>query len=163
MSDESYMLRLLDECREEIRLSDTKASIIFGVVGAFAAILSSQLLSKTGALRTNGTAVTVIGIVALATLIGSMLLLGLAVTPRVGRPEPGRARYFEEQAQFGSAAELLQVVAAEAHASSERHAQQLFVMARIARRKFGHLRTAMLTILAAIGLMVLAVLVGAVR
>src|SRR4029078_480075 len=114
MSDESYMLRLLDECREEIRLSDTKASIIFGVVGAFAAILSSQLLSKTGALRTNGTAVTVIGIVALATLIGSMLLLGLAVTPRVGRPEPGRARYFEEQAQFGSAAELLEVVAAEA-------------------------------------------------
>ena len=96
MSDESYMLRLLDECREEIRLSDTKASIIFGVVGAFAALLSSQLLSNTGAMRTNGAAVTVIGIVALATLIGSMLLLGLAVTPRVGRPEAGRARYFEE-------------------------------------------------------------------
>ena len=163
MSDESYMLRLLDECREEIRLSDTKASIIFGVVGAFAALLSSQLLSNTGAMRTNGAAVTVIGIVALATLIGSMLLLGLAVTPRVGRPEAGRARYFEEQAQFGSAAELLQVVSAEAHASSERHAQQLFVMARIARRKFGHLRRAMLTILAAIGMMVLAVLVGAIR
>jgi|GEM_PF-3904152 len=97
------------------------------------------------------------------TLVGSMLLLGLAVTPRVGRPQAGRARYFEEQAQFNSAAELLQVVSAEAHASSERHAQQLFVMARIARRKFGHLRSAMLTILAAIGMMVLAVLVGAIR
>ena len=29
MNDESYILRLLDECREEIRVSDSKASIIF--------------------------------------------------------------------------------------------------------------------------------------
>ncbi len=100
MSDESYILRLLDECREEIRVSDTKASIIFGAVGAFAANLWGQLLDAKGALRTNGAAVTVIGIVALATLIVSMLLLGLAIIPRVGQPEAGRARarYFEEQA-----------------------------------------------------------------
>jgi hypothetical protein len=161
MNDESYILRLLDECREEIRVSDTKASIIFGAVGAFAAILSSQLLDDTGALRTNGAAVTVIGIVALATLIVSMLLLGLAVTPRVGRPETGRARYFEEQAQFGTATELLQVLSAEAQGSSERHGQQLFVMARIARRKYRHLRSAMLTLVFAIGMMIVAVLVGA--
>lgn len=161
MSDESYILRLLDECREEIRVSDTKASIIFGAVGAFAAILSSQLLDETGALRSNGAAVTVIGIVALATLIVSMLLLGLAVIPRVGQPETGRARYFEEQAQFDSASELLTVVSAESHDSGERHAQQLFVMARIARRKYRHLRSAMLTILVAIGMMIVAVLIGA--
>ena len=161
MSDESYILRLLDECREEIRVSDTKASIIFGAVGAFAAILSSQLLDETAALRTNGDAVTFIGIVALATLIVSMLLLGLAVIPRVGRPETGRARYFEEQAQFDSATELLQVVTAEAEGAGERHAQQLFVMARIARRKYRHLRTAMLAILVAMGVMIVAVLAGA--
>jgi Family of unknown function (DUF5706) len=163
MSDESYILRLLDECREEIRVSDTKASIIFGAVGAFAAILSSQLLDESGALRTNGTAVTVIGVVALASLIVSMLLLGLAVIPRVGRPESGRARYFEEQALFDSATALLQVVNAEAQDAGERHAQQLLVMARIARRKYRHLRSAMLTILVAIGVIIVAVLVGAVN
>ena len=124
MSDDSYILRLLDECREEIRVSDTKASIIFGAVGAFAAILSSQLIDERGALRTNGAAVTVIGVVALATLVLSMLSLGLAVIPRVGQPEKGRARYFEEQAQFDSATELLTAVSAEAQVSRERHAQQ---------------------------------------
>ena len=163
MSDESYILRLLDECREEIRVSDTKASIIFGAVGAFAAILSSQLLDETGALRTNGAAVTVIGVVALATLVVSMLSLGFAVIPRVGQPEKGRARYFEEQAQFDSATELLAAVSAEAQGSGERHAQQLFVMARIARRKYRHLRSAMLLILVAIGMMIVAVLIGAVH
>lgn len=163
MSDESYILRLLDECRQEIRVSDTKASIIFGAVGAFTAILSGQLLDGSGTLRTNGAAVTVIGIIALATLIASMLLLGLAVIPRVGHPESGRARYFEEQAQFDNAAELLKVVSIEEQASSERHAQQLLVMARIARRKYRHLRSAMLSILVAIGVMIVAVLVGAIH
>ena len=161
MNDESYILRLLDECREEIRGSDTKASIIFGAVGAFAAILSNQLLDEKGALRINGDAVTVIGIVALGTLIVSMLLLGFAVIPRVGQPEVGRARYFEEQAQFDTAPELLKVVSAEAQDSNERHAQQLLVMARIARRKYRHTRSAMLSILVAIGVMIVAVLAGA--
>ena len=163
MSEEDYILRLLSECRDEIKLSDTKASITFGAVGAFAAVLSNQLLDKEQVLRTNGNAVTVIGALALATSIVSMLLLGLAVIPRVGRPEVGRARYFGEQAQFESSVELLAVISVEAQAPAERHAQQLLVMARIARRKYRHLRSAMLTILVAIALMVLAAIVGAFR
>ncbi len=162
MSEEGYILRLLDECREEIRVSDTKASITFGAVGAFTALLSGLLLKKDEALRTNGAAVTVVGTVALAILVLSMLLLGLAVIPRVGRPEAGRARYFGEQAQFENHTELLAVLSAESQASVERHAQQLFIMARIARQKYRHLRNAMLAILAAIGVMILAVLVGAI-
>jgi hypothetical protein len=162
MSEEGYILRLLDECREEIRVSDSKASIMFGVVGGVTALLASLLLRKEEALRTNGAAVTVVGVLALAILIVSMLLLGLAVIPRVGRPEAGRARYFEEQAQFENHTELLVVLSAESQASAERHAQQLFIMARIARQKYRHLRSGMLAIIIAIGVMMLTVLVGAI-
>src|SRR3954447_1207430 len=58
MSEEAYIVRLLDECREEIRVSDSKASIIFAAVSAAAAVLSSLLLDSTQTLRTSGAAVT---------------------------------------------------------------------------------------------------------
>jgi hypothetical protein len=161
MSDESYILRLLDECREEIRVSDSKASIIFAAVATATGLLANLLLDKDHALRTNGTLVVSLALVAIGTLVASMLLLGLAVTPRVGRPEPGRARYFEEQAQFENHEALLTALSADAETSTERHAQQLFTLSRIARRKYTHLRQAMWAVLVAIGVMGLAVLVSA--
>lgn len=163
MSEEAYILRLLDECREEIRVSDSKASIIFAAVSTAAALLSGMLLDVNQPLRTNGTPVTVLSVVAIATLIASMLLLGLAVTPRIGRPEAGRARYFEEQAQFENDDDLLAALAVEALSPTKRHAQQLFFMSRIARRKYRHLRHAMIAVLLAIAVMILAVLAGAIN
>jgi hypothetical protein len=85
------------------------------------------------------------------------------VIPRVGQSEPGHARYFAEQAQFDNYHDMLAVVSAEAPASTERHAQQLFVMSRIARRKFIHLRQAMIMILVGVSVMIVAVLLGAVN
>ena len=161
MSDESYILRLLDECREEIRVSDSKASIIFAAVATSTGLLANLLLNKDNSLRTNGTLVVSLALLAVGTLVASMLLLGLAVTPRVGRPELGRARYFEEQAQFETHQALLTAVSADAENSTERHAQQLFTLSRIARRKYTHLRRAMWAVLLAIGVMGLAVLVSA--
>jgi len=163
MSEEAYIVRLLDECREEIRVSDSKASIIFAAVSAAAAVLSSLLLDSTQTLRTSGAAVTALSIVAVTAFIGSMLLLGMTVIPRVGRSEPGRARYFEEQAQFDNYHDMLAVVSAESSASMERHAQQLFIMSRIARRKFLHLRQAMIMILVGVAVMIVAVLLGAIN
>ena len=163
MSEEAYIIRLLDECREEIRVSDSKASIIFAAVSAAAAVLSSLLLDSTQTLRTSGAAVTALSIVAVAALIAAMLLLGMTVIPRVGHSEPGHARYFEEQAQFDNHHDLLSVVTAEASASMDRHAQQLFIMSRIARRKFAHLRHAMMMILVGVSFMILAVLIGAIN
>ena len=161
MSEESYILRLLDECREEIRVSDSKASIIFAAVATATGLLANLLLDENHTLRTSGTLVVSLALVAIGTLVASMLLLGLAVTPRVGHPEPGRARYFEEQAQFETHQALLTAVSADAEASTERHAQQLFTLSRIARRKYTHLRRAMWAVLLAIGVMGLAVLVSA--
>lgn len=161
MNDDSYILRLLDECREEIRVSDSKASIIFAAVATATGLLASMLLDKDATLRTSGGAVLTITLIAIATLVTAMLLLGLAVTPRVGNPEPGKARYFEEQAQFETHQALLAAVSADASVSHERHAQQLLTLARIARRKYNHLRRAMWAVLAAIAVMSVAVTVSA--
>ena len=162
MSDESYILRLLDECREEIRVSDSKASIIFAAVATATALLANQLLDRTQELRSNGAAVTVLSIIAVGTLVVSMVLLGLAVIPRVGQPEPGKARYFGEQAQFETAESLLTAVNADAEVASQRHAQQLLIMSRIARRKYTHLRHAMLAVAAAGSVMIIAMVVSAI-
>jgi Family of unknown function (DUF5706) len=162
MSEESYILRLLDECREEIKISDSKASIIFAAVATTTAILANLLLEADKPLRTSGTAVTVLSVIAVATLISAMVMLGLAVIPRVGQPEVGKARYFEEQARFEDHESLLAAVKADAKVPAARHAAQLLTMSRIARKKYEHLRRAMLAVLVAIAVMILSVLVGAI-
>jgi hypothetical protein len=161
MSDDSYILRLLDECREEIKISDSKASIIFAAVATSTALLTNLLLDEKRPLRTNGDAVTALSFLSVVTLVASMGMLGLAVIPRVGHPEAGKARYFEEQARFESPEALIAAVAADEKISAQRHAQQLLTLSRIARRKYKHLRRAMLAVLVATIVMGLAVLVSA--
>lgn len=163
MSDDSYILRMLDECRDEIKISDSKASIIFAAVATATALLASLLLDGSQTLRTSGAAVTTLSAIAVGTLLASMLMLGLAVTPRVGRPQAGRARYFEEQAQFETHEALLAAVSADAAAPEVRHAQQLLILSRIARRKYVHVRRAMLAVLVATAVMGVAVLVSVAR
>ena len=162
MSDDFYILRLLDECREEIKISDSKASIIFAAVATATALLTNLLLDDTRPLRTNGAAVTTLSVLSVVTLVASMGMLGLAVIPRVGRPEAGKARYFEEQAQFETPEALIAAVAIDEKAADQRHAHQLLTLSRIARRKYGHLRRAMMGVTAATMVMGLAVLVSAV-
>ncbi len=161
MNVETYILRLLDECRDEIKISDSKASIIFAAVATVTALLVSLLLDEKTALRTSGAAVTSLSVVSVAALVSSMAMLGLAVIPRVGRPEAGKARYFEEQAQFASHETLLAAVSAED--STDRHAQQLLTMSRIARQKYRHLRRAMLAVCVAMVVLSVAVLVSAIN
>jgi hypothetical protein len=84
----------------------------------------------------------------------------MAVIPRVGRPEAGQARYFEEHAQFASAAELSAAVARDAATANVRHAQQLLALARIVRRKYQFLRRAMQALGVALAILALAAVVG---
>ncbi len=160
---EPYVLRLLDECREEIRMCDSKASILFAGVAFAAALLAGQLVDDSTLLRQSGTAVVILSVAALASLGCSMWLLGFAVVPRVANPTPGEARYFEEQAQFENADSLLAVVAEDAKSSVERHAQQLLVLSRIAHRKYGHLRKAMYAVCVAVAAMAIVAPIAATR
>jgi hypothetical protein len=104
-----------------------------------------------------------LSLLAVGTLVASLGMLGLAVIPRVGSPQPGRARYFEEQAQFTTHEALLSAVSVDAAVPRERHAQQLLTLSRIARRKYRHLRHAMMAVLVATALMALAILISVAR
>ena len=160
---EPYLVRLLDECREEIRICDSKASILFAGVALAIAFLSDQLVDATSMLRTNGLAAEIFGSIAVVALGSSMWMLGLAVLPRPGAPEPGQARYFEEQAQFADHTTLLTAVTEAAYLRVDRHAQQLLTLARIARRKYQHLRHAMYSVCIAMAAHTVASLISAAR
>src|SRR4051794_32821728 len=160
---ESYIVRLLDECREEIKLSDSKASIIFAAVGFSTALLVDKVFKADSHLRTHGAFVVVVSSVAIVALVMSMVMLGMAVLPRVGHPEAGKARYFEEHAMFSSSAALLAVVTRDAEQPSERHAQQLLTLAHIAKRKYQCLRRGMYAVAAAMATLGLALLVAAIN
>ena len=75
---EPYLVRLLDECRDEINRSDSKASILLAAIAASTAFLGTSLLDESTELRTTGTAVTALSALAVAVFVISMLLLGLA-------------------------------------------------------------------------------------
>lgn len=145
MIEHDYVLRLLDETRHEIDRSDAKASLLLAAVGAVAAILGTSLLDPDSMLRTSGALATLFAGGSVGALVSSMVLLGLAVVPRVGRPVHGEARYFEEHAQFDSSDELQAALPEEADDVIARHVHQLMVLSKIVRDKYGRLRWAVLT------------------
>jgi hypothetical protein len=158
---ENYVLRLLDECRDEVKLADTKTNILFGAVAAVIALLMNILLDDTSELRTSGDAVVVLSVIVLAMFTAALVFLALAVTPRLGRPQPGQARYFQEHAQFTEPGALLELIARDAEQPVVRHVQQLHALARIVRRKYQLLRRAMQTISLAMVVLAVVALVGA--
>lgn len=154
------MLRLLDESKSEVSQSDTKANMLFGVTSLVIGILVSQLVDDAGALRANGDGVQVLAIASLVLLSVALGCLGVVVTPRLGAPVAGRARYFEEHAGFADAESLLAAVRSEADLALLRHAQQLHVIGRIVRRKYRYVRYAMLSITGAMAMLAGAAIVG---
>lgn len=158
---ESYVLRLLDECRQEVQMADSKTSMLFAAVATVIALMMNILLDGTSELRTSGDAVVVLSVVALALFATALVFLALAVTPRIGRPESGQARYFQEHAQFNEPVALMQAIVRDAEQPATRHVQQLHALARIVRRKYQQLRRAMQTILLAMILLAVVALVGA--
>ena len=87
-----YVLRLLDECRDEVKMCDSKASILFAGVAFAAALLAGPLIDETSTLRKSGDTVVTLSVIALLALGCSMLMLGLAVVPRIAHPQAGERR-----------------------------------------------------------------------
>src|SRR5262245_10131931 len=107
---EEYVLYLLQENREEIKLADSKTSIMFGAVAFVIGLLASALLDDGSPIRTTGDVVIAIAVVALGLLMIALVMLALSITPRLGQPKTGKARYFQEIAQFPDVNAMLTVV-----------------------------------------------------
>src|SRR3954466_2603268 len=107
---ENYVLRLLDEAREEVKNADSKTNIVFATVTFVVGYLGAQLFDDSSTLRSGSDAAAVAAAISLGLFLIALLLLGLAVTPRLGTPAAGRARYFQEQAQFADADAMLRAI-----------------------------------------------------
>jgi hypothetical protein len=143
---ESYVLRLLDEARDEVKNADNKTNIVFATVTFVIGYLAAVLFDDSSAFRTGSEAATVVATISLGVFLIALLLLALAVTPRLGKPAVGKARYFQEQAQFPDADAMLQAIAQDAVDPVVRHSQQVHTLSLIARRKYQHLRHSMNTV-----------------
>ncbi|MAT05940.1 MAG: hypothetical protein CL424_12950 [Acidimicrobiaceae bacterium] len=157
-----YVLRLLDETRHEIDRSDAKASLMLAAVGAVGAILATSLLDPRSSFRTSGTFVTLFAAGAVGVLALSMVLLGVAVVPRVGNPTRGESRYFAEHAQFGSVDELRAALPTERADVVDRHVHQLIVLSKIVRGKYRRIRWAVGAAGLALGMATAAVVAAAI-
>jgi hypothetical protein len=160
---DEYVLRLLDECRDEVKLADSKANMLFAAVATVMAILIGLLLDDESQLRNSGDGVVILTVLTLATFVVAIVLLALAVTPRLGQPVRGRARYFQEHAEFTDVGALLHELRADAIEPSQRHASQLLALARIVRRKYQHVRSAMQVISGAMVVLAICAIVAALR
>jgi hypothetical protein len=152
---EVYVLRLLDEAREEVQKADSKTSIVFAAVTFLIGYLALVLFEDESAIHAGSHLATVLAAVALGAFLVALVLLALSVTPRLGEPAAGKARYFQELGQFPNAAAMLEVVAEDAVDPVVRHSQQLYTQSLIARRKYEHLRNSMYAV--AVGLLLLGI------
>jgi hypothetical protein len=143
---EHYVLRLLDEARDEVKNADSKTNIVFATVTFVVGYLGAQLFDDSSTLRSGSDAAAVAAAISLGLFLIALLLLGLAVTPRLGTPAAGRARYFQEQAQFPDAGAMLRAIEDDAADPVTRHSQQVFTLSLIARRKYQYLRNSMQTV-----------------
>jgi len=143
---ENYVLRLLDEARDEVKNADSKTNIVFATVTFVVGYLAAMLFDDSSAFRSGSDAATVAATVSLGLFLVALFLLALAVTPRLGSPTVGRARYFQEQAQFPNAEAMLHAVSEDALDPVVRHSQQVFTLSLIARRKYQYLRNSMQTV-----------------
>jgi hypothetical protein len=152
---ESYVLRLLDEARDEVKKADSKTSIVFAAVTFLIGYLALILFDDESTIHAGSKAATVLASIALGAFLVALVLLALSVTPRLGKPAAGKARYFQELGQFPNAATMLEVVAEDAADPVVRHSQQLYTQSLIARRKYEHLRNSMYAV--AVGLLMLGI------
>jgi hypothetical protein len=131
-----YVRRLLDETREEVVRSDTKASIVLAGAGIVLGILLTGFVTGDVSLSGERWFVAVLVWVAGVALTGGVLLVGLAVYPRTRGAEAGHGRWFAEIEQYGQdEAALSTAVQADAN-DGARDLHQARVLAGIVGRKY---------------------------
>ena len=129
--------RLLDETREEIHRADNKASIVLAGAGVAIGAVLAGLIAGNVSLSGEPWIVWAMVIAGGGALIVGIVYVGAAVFPRLGDPEPGRARYFREIANFrGDLDDLRTALNDEASKTDERTAQQVLTLSILVNTKY---------------------------
>ncbi|MFE7897364.1 Pycsar system effector family protein [Streptomyces sp. NPDC057424] len=132
---------LLSEAREELVKADNKAGLLLATLGAALTALLGAIGSGVIAPRQYPVVPQLLLWVGCAACVPALVLLGLAVTPRLGHPRRSRTHYFGDARLAMSLAHLEQTVRRTDPVS--RDLSQLAVLSRTAWTKYRCLRHAL--------------------
>ncbi len=135
-SGPDFIEGLLDETREEVNRADSKASMLLAALGVAIAVLGGALSTGDMTLTGSRGAVQAAAIASGCLLLLGLILLGVAICPRIRKGSPGAARYFMDYAQYDNVGDLRAAVDAEGRNRSDRHLRQLRDLSRIVRTKY---------------------------
>jgi hypothetical protein len=150
---------LLSEAREELVKADNKAGFMLASLGAALTALLGAIGSGVIALRQYAVVPQLLLWSGCAACVPALVLLGLAVTPRLGNPHHSRTHYFGDARLTMSAAHLERTVRRTNPVS--RDLSQLATLSQIAWTKYRCIRHALAWGTAFFALTLLGIVTGA--
>jgi hypothetical protein len=149
---------LLVEAREELLKADNKAGFLLATLGAMLTALLGTMCSGVIEPRRHAVISQVLLRGGCITCLMALVLLGLAVAPRVGRPRVLRAHYFGDASATASVPDLEEAV--RRTAPLDRDLSQLTILSRTVWIKYRCIRHAMAWSAAFLTLTLLGILTG---
>ncbi len=142
---------MLQHTREDLAKADTKANILFAVVGIVAGgLFASALSDKWTPVELTFPAEAVAWLAILA-LLAALVLLGLAIFPRIKVRSPRRLTFFGQVRTIATVAELEDELEREASRTENRDAEQLLTLSKIAWIKYRLIQAALISAAIALG------------
>lgn len=133
---EEFLKDLLEETRQEVGYADAKASILLGGTGvAGGAVIAGMIAGDVQLARLDNAIEWMAWLSGLFALV-AVVLLGLAVYPRLGEPSAERARYFGDIVEASRAGvDLKELVEHERSDVAQRYLDQLVGLSEIVWKK----------------------------
>jgi hypothetical protein len=155
--DETQLLRLLNETRDEIARAESKASIALAAAGLVVGAVLGEMLDRYAGL-TVAAKVTVIGCV--AAMVGGLVSLGLSLIPKLFVNPGGHSMmaFFGHVTAAGSITEFERLTE-EPQDERSRLTNQIWTLSLLIMRKYQHIRRAFLFLGAAVALGVVTLIV----
>lgn len=138
--------QLLTETREELVRADNKAGLILAGASVVAAVILGGAAAGDIAVDDQASIVIVLAVLAAIAIILGIVFTALAVFPRTGTTQAGRARYFADITAYRTDDEVAAAIAAEAQDRGRRTRQQLRVLAGTVATKYAWIQRAMIAL-----------------
>ncbi|NSL43053.1 Pycsar system effector family protein [Streptomyces sp. 8P21H-1] len=156
--DVQLVRTLLSEAREESLKADNKAGFLLASMGAALTALLGAIIGDVIEPRGHAIPAQILLWAGCVTCLASLTLLGMAITPRLGRPQLVRAHYFGDVNRAVSVVHVQEAV--RRTDPLERDLSQLRVMSRTVWIKYRCIRHAMVWSAAFVTLTLLGILIG---
>jgi hypothetical protein len=133
-----HVRQLLQETREELAKADNKANILLASTGIAVGVGLAGLMTGDVSISRLHNSVEWLCWVGAAALVAAIVLLSLAVKPRLEAASRSRAHYFGDFAECASVGALIESLQSQDAAPDHRNASQLLILSKIAVRKYSH-------------------------